>query len=367
MTQTTTAAVDRDRAEQFLEQLVGFYSGGLLALMIDVGDRTGLFAAAAEGPASAAELAKRAGLNERYVREWLGAMVTGGIFDYDSDAETYSLPSWRAACLTGPGQGNLAHLSGIVRFLGKNVPDVAKAFRDGGGVPYDKYFPAFTDFADGVSRGTYEELLASQWVPLHPGLSERLTAGARVADIGCATGSSTNALARAFRNSTFTGYDIIENFIDRARREAAAEGLSNASFELLDVSGFPVEPKLDCVFALDVIHDLPDPLGTLRRIREALAPDGTLVMVEPDNSSSLSANLDNPIATLMYTASTLHCIPVSLANGGEGHGLVWGRERATEMLQAAGFTSVTRHPAPGDPFNAVYFAGTGEAPEAARQ
>jgi SAM-dependent methyltransferase len=355
MTQTTTAA-NPDQAEQFLEQLVGFYSGGLLALMIDVGNRTGLFEAAAEGPASSAGLASRAGLTERYVREWLGAMVTGGIFEYDSDTETYTLPPWRAACLTGSGQGNLAHLSGIVRFLGKNVPDVARAFRDGGGVPYDKYFPAFTDFADGVSRGTYEELLPGPWVRLCPGLAERLTAGARVADIGCATGASTNALALAFGSSTFTGYDIIPGFIDRARAEARDKGLANVSFEALDVADLPGEPKLDVVFALDVIHDLTDPLSALVRIRETLVPDGTLVMVEPDNSSSLKGNLDHPIATLMYTASTLHCMPVSLASGGPGLGLVWGRERATEMLTAAGFADVTRHPAPGDPFNAVYFA-----------
>jgi SAM-dependent methyltransferase len=353
-------AADNDRTEQFLEQLVGFYSGGLLALMIDVGDRTGLFRVAAEGPATAAELAKRAGLQERYVREWLGAMVTGGVFDYDSDAGTYSLPPWRAACLTGSGQSNLAHLSGIVRFLGKNVPDVAKAFRDGGGVPYDKYFPAFTDFADGVSRGTYEELLARQWLPLCPGLTERLTAGARVADIGCATGSSTNALALAFSNSDFTGYEIIEDFVHRARQEAKDKGLSNVGFELLDVGELPVEPKFDAVFALDVIHDLPDPLRSLVRIREALAPDGTFVLVEPDNSSELKGNLDHPIATLMYTASTLHCIPVSLARGGPGLGLVWGREQVVETLQLAGFTGITRHAAPGDPFSAVYFARPGQ-------
>ena len=360
MTQTTPSVAPQgpgeDPVEQAIIELVGFYTGGLLTLMIDLGNRTGLFAAAAEGPATSSELAKRADVHERYVREWLGAMVTGGIFEYDSAAGTYRLPPARAACLTGTGQNNMAHLSGIIRFLGKNVPDVARAFRDGGGVPYDKYFPAFSDFADKVSRGTYEELLVASWLPLAPGLTERLTAGARVADLGCGTGTSTLALARAFPKSSFVGYDVVGDFVQRGRAEAAGLGLSNVTFEQRDAAELPVEPRFDLVFALDAIHDLPDPPGVLRRIRDALVPGATFVMVEPANSSELVGNLDNPIATLMYTASTLHCVPVSLAHGGPGLGLVWGEERARELLAETGFQDIEMHPAPGDPFNAVYFA-----------
>ncbi len=356
MTNTTPITTAQDPVEEFLIQLIGFYTGGLLTLMIDLGNRVGLFAAAAEGPATGAELAKRADLHERYVREWLGAMVTGGIIEYDADTETYRLPPERAACLTGAGQSNLAHLSGIIRFLGKNVPDVARAFRDGGGVAYDKYFPAFSDFADAVSRGTYEELLVDAWLPLAPGLTERLAAGARVADLGCGTGASTTALARAFPNSSFTGFDIISDFIQRGRAEATERGLSNVAFEGRDAAELPIEPPYDVVFALDAIHDLPDPAGVLRRVREALVPGGTFVMVEPANSSRLAENLVNPIAPLMYTASTLHCVPVSLAHGGPGLGLVWGEESARALLAETGFAEVEMHPAPGDPFNAVYVA-----------
>src|SRR5262249_50425957 len=163
---------------------------------IDLGNRVGLFAAAAEGPGTSADLAKRAGLRERYVREWLGAMVTGGIFEYDPRERIYRLPAEHPMPLTGARAGNMAHLSGIARFLGKNVPKVAAAFGDGGGVPYTEYFPEFTDFADMVQRGTFDSLLVESWLPLAPGLTERLATGARVADIGCGVGHSTNVMAR---------------------------------------------------------------------------------------------------------------------------------------------------------------------------
>ncbi len=357
MTATEQTAVDPARVEAFLETLVGtHYTGGLVALMIDLGTRVGLFDAAAQGPATSAELAARAGCDERYVREWLGALTLGGIFRHDADRGTFELPAEHAACLTGSGQNNLAHLSGIVRFLGKNVPAVATAFRTGGGVRYDQYFPAFSDFADRVSRGTYEELLVPHWLPLAPGLVERLTAGARVADLGIGTGTSTQALASAFPRSHFVGYDVVEDFIERARKEAAQRGLTNVEFAVLDVTQLPVDPPFDVVFALDSIHDLPDPLGTLLRVRRALRTAGTFVMVEAANSSRLEGNLENPIATLMYTASTLHCIPVSRANGGPGLGLVWGEDAARALLARAGFVDVRHFPAPGDPFNAVFVA-----------
>jgi SAM-dependent methyltransferase len=355
---TTPATPDLDvaRIEQFAARLLGVYNGAMLTLMIDLGNRVGLFDAAAKGPGTSADLAKRADLNERYVREWLGAMVTGGMIEYDPATSTYRLPVEHAVCLTGSGQGNMASLSGIARFLGKNVPGVARAFHEGGGVPYTEFFPEFNDFADSVARGTYDELLVESWVPLAPELTKRLARGVRVADIGCGTGHSTNVLARAYPRSRFLGFDISKNFIERAKAEANEYGLSNATFEVLDVTGLPSQPPFDVIFAFDMVHDMTDAPAVLKRVHDALATGGTFVMVEPAASSNLEDNIANPIAPLMYTASTLHCVTVSLAYGGPGLGLVWGEQRARESLAQAGFASVAVHPAPGDPFNAVFVA-----------
>src|SRR5262249_13151879 len=171
---------------------------------------------------------------------------------------------------------------------------------------------------------------------------------------GCGVGHSTNVMARAYPASTFVGYDISEHFIELARAEAREYGLSNVTFEAIDVTALPVEPPFDAVFACDMVHDLPDPGGALRRVRDALVPDGQLVMVEPAASSELGGNTANPIAPLMYTASTLHCLTVSLAYGGPGLGLLWGEQAAKQLLVETGFTDIAMHPAPGDPFNAVY-------------
>jgi winged helix-turn-helix protein/methyltransferase family protein len=223
-----SAPLDQARVEAFAGRLFELYTGGMLTFLVDIGHRTGLFAAAAAGPATSAELAERADLQERYVREWLGAMVTGGIVDHDPATGTYRLPAEHAACLTGPGSANLAPFSRLATHLAKHVDAVARAFREGGGVPYAAYRPEFTDVMDALGRGTFDELLLGAYLPLVPGLAERLAAGARVADVGCGTGHAMVLLAGAFPASTFVGYDLAADAIARARSEAEAAGLANA-------------------------------------------------------------------------------------------------------------------------------------------
>jgi len=191
----TGATLDEARVEAFAGRLFELYTGGMLTFMVDIGHRTGLFAAAAAGPATSVELAERADLQERYVREWLGAMVTGGIVDLDPATGTYRLPAEHAACLTGPGSGNLAPFSRLDTHLAKHVDAVARAFREGGGVPYAEFRPEFTDVMDALGRGVFDELLVEEYLPLVPGLGERLAAGARVADVGCGTGHAIVLLA----------------------------------------------------------------------------------------------------------------------------------------------------------------------------
>jgi 2-polyprenyl-3-methyl-5-hydroxy-6-metoxy-1,4-benzoquinol methylase len=346
--------LDEARVEAFAGRLFELYTGGMLTLMVDLGHRTGLFAAAAAGPATSGELAGRADLQERYVREWLGAMATGGMVEYDPATRTYRLPAEHAACLTGPGSANLAPFSRLGTHLAKHVDAVARAFREGGGVPYAEYRPEFTDVMDALGRGVFDELLVDAYLPLVPGLAGRLAAGARVADVGCGTGHAMVLLAGAFPASSFVGYDLAEDAVARARSEAAAAGLTNAAFEVRDAATLAVAEPFDAVFVFDAIHDQVDPAAVLGRIRAALAPGGTFVMVEPRTSSNLEDNLGAPFSPLLYAVSTLHCMTVSLAQGGAGLGAAWGEQTARAMLAEAGFGPVTVHEAPGDPVNAVF-------------
>jgi SAM-dependent methyltransferase len=353
---TATGTLDAARVEAFAGRLFELYTGGMLTFMVDIGHRTGLFAAAATGPATSAELAARADLQERYVREWLGAMATGGILEHDPATGTFRLPAEHAACLTGGGSANLAPLSRLDTHLAKHVDAVARAFREGGGVPYAAFRPEFTDVMDALGRGVFDELLVEAYLPLVPGLGERLAAGARVADVGCGTGHAIVLLAGAYPASTFVGYDLAADAIARARSEAGAAGLANARFEVRDAASLTVTEPFDVVFVFDAIHDQAAPGTVLERIHAALAPGGTFVMVEPRAASDVAGNLGNPLAPMLYSVSTLHCMTVSLASGGAGLGAAWGERLARSMLAEAGFGDVVVHDAPGDPLNAVFVA-----------
>jgi SAM-dependent methyltransferase len=346
-------ALDRKRIQDFARKLFGHYTSGMLALMVDVGHRTGLFEAAAKGVATSADLAERAGLNERYVREWLGAMVTGGIMEYDPGSQTYALPQEHAVCLTGTSSRNLAANSQGLAMLAKRLPAVVACFRGGGGVPYSEFRPDFTEYMDASWRLLYDGLLIKSFLPAVKGLPERLAAGIRVADLGCGTGHAINLMAREYPSSDFVGYDIAEDAIERARAEARAMGLSNARFEIVDVTCLPPGPKFDLITSFDAIHDQRDPAGVLRSVAEALAPDGIYLAVEPRASSKLEENACNPFAPWMYGVSVLHCMTVSLAVGGAGLGTAWGEQTARRFFAEAGFSRVEALEVPG-PQNTIF-------------
>lgn len=353
---TTVEVLDDARVEAFAERLLGLYGGGMVTLIVDLAHRTGLLEAAAQGPATSARLADRAGLTERYARECLGCLATAGIVDYDPAARTYRLPAEHAVVLTGPGSLNLAPLSQVTTLLAHHVDGVAQVARTGGGVPYEAFRPAFTEVMDGLSRGLLDGQLIAGILPSTGALTARLAEGVRVADVGCGTGHSTNLLARAYPRSRFVGYDLAADAIERARAEADAYGLDNATFEVLDVATLPAEPSVDAVFAFDAIHDQVDPAAVLARILTALTPAGTFVMVDVKAHSNLEDNLDNPFAPWLYAVSTLHCMTVSLAHDGAGLGTVWGEELALAMLADAGFVDVEVHDVPDDPLDVVYVA-----------
>lgn len=358
MTTTTdtanTFSIDEARIEAFTEQLFGHFTSSFITHMVDIGHRTGLFDAFSQGPATSAELADRAGLQERYVREWLGAIVTAGIGEYDPTTEEYSLPVEHLTCLAGDSALNLAPLSLLSGLLAQHIEPVAHAFREGGGVPYSEYRPGFTDVMDGLGRATFDALLIDAIVPLTGPLPGLLEDGIRVVDIGCGTGHTTNLLAQAYPRSTFVGYDIAADAIERARAEAREYRLGNVTFEVRDVVQLPIDPPLDAVFAFDAIHDQTDPSGVLERVHAALAPGGMFVMFDIKASSHLEDNVGNPMAPMLYGISTLHCMTISLADHGAGLGTVWGQELALKMLREAGFVDAEVHEIPFDPLDSLY-------------
>ncbi|MDQ1397327.1 MAG: hypothetical protein QOG64_2586 [Acidimicrobiaceae bacterium] len=343
-------------SDAFVGVLAGHYRSAMLTLMIDLGHRTGLFMAATEGPATSQELADRAGLSERHVREWLGALTTGGIIEHDPETDRYSLAAERAAFLTGGHPLNLAPMSAFVTELARHVGPVAETFRTGGGLPYSAYAPEFTTLSDTGSRTRFDASLVDGYLAAPDGLRDRLEAGVAVADVGCGTGHAVNVMARAFPRSQFTGYDLSEAAIGRARAEAEAWSLDNARFEVRDALDLPVDRDLALVTAFDTVHDQADPAGLLRRIREALAPDGVFLMVDIKAASTVDANLGHPMGPWLYGISVLHCMQVSLAAGGAGLGTVWGEQLARRMLAEAGFGEVKVTSVAGDRVNLVYVA-----------
>ena len=346
--------IDLEAVEAFAGRIGGAFVEGITTAMVALGHKVGLFEAAAVGPATSSELAGRAGLDERYVREWLGSMTTAGIISYDPPSSTYTLPVEHAAVLTGAGASNMAATAQMVTFLSAFVDPVSEVFRTGGGVAYDAYRPGFTSVMDDINRRLYDEALIPVYVPLVEGLREKLTTGARVADLGTGAGHPLNLLAQAFPGSTFVGFDIAADALAAGSAEAAAWGLDNVAFERRDVADLDERATFDVVFAFDAIHDQADPAGVLRNARRALKDDGVFVMIDIKASSHLEDNCANPLAPMLYGVSVLHCMTVSLAYGGAGLGTVWGEQVACEMVRDAGFSSVEVHEIPQDPFNIVY-------------
>lgn len=345
--------VNPDLVKQFGGKLVGIYAGAVLTKLIEVGYQLGLFEASKTGPATSEELSERAGLKERYVREWLGAMATGGVYSYDAGTRRYTLPEEHAMLLTGSGAHNASPMSRMLNHFGTHLPKLIACFREGGGIPYAAYRPVFTQCMDDAWRRIYDQLLITGFIATIDGVSEALRRGIRVLDVGCGTGHAMNLLAREYPESRFQGYDIAEDAIESARAEAEQMGLSNVHFEVADVASFPSEPKYDLITAFDAIHDQKSPDSVLRSVHQALAPGGVFLMIEFKFSSRVEENMKNPFAPLYYGISLMHCMPVSLALGGKGLGTVWGEQTAREYLAEAGFKTVRMVDAPR-PQNCIF-------------
>jgi len=341
------SSFDQGKAERFAEGLLQALNHGSLCLMTSIGHRTGLFDAMSNLPASTSnEIAERAGLDERYVREWLGAMVTGRVVEVDPESKRYTLPPEHAAFLTrAAGADNLGVFAQYIGVLGGVEDLIVEVFRSGGGVPYSS-FPRFHEVMAEDSGQSVLSSLDVHILPLVPGLAERLSAGIRVLDVGCGRGRILNKLAGMFPNSRFVGMDLSEDAVAYARAEATRAGNHNTEFIAADLGDFDHTAEaesFDLITTFDAVHDQSKPLNVLKGIRKALKPDGIYLMQEINGSSHVHQDIDHPIGTFLYTISTMHCMTVSLADGGEGLGAMWGEERTREYLAKAGFSNVERH------------------------
>lgn len=358
MNPTTTPVPDRTQA--FAERLGGMLNDAAIVLMTSIGHRTGLFDVMAQaGPLTPAALADAAGLHERYVREWLGAMTAGRIVEHEPAAGTYRLPPEHAASLTrAAAPANLAVTAQWIPLLGSVEDRIVECFRRGGGVPYEAY-PRFHVVMAEESDQTVLHGLVETILPIAPGLLDRLREGIDVLDVGCGSGRAMNLLARTFPRSRFAGCDASAEGVAAARAEAERLGLGNARFEQVDASRLDAAAGYDLVTTFDAVHDQADPAAVLRNIHRALRPGGVYLMQEIAGSSHVHENLDHPVAPFLYTISCLHCMTVSLAAGGAGLGAMWGEQLATRMLGDAGFTDVVRHALPHDAMNYWYVASKG--------
>jgi 2-polyprenyl-3-methyl-5-hydroxy-6-metoxy-1,4-benzoquinol methylase len=338
---------DRAKADAFAERLLTMFNDGALCMMVSIGHRTGLFDAMSKlPPATSEQIAAAAGLNERYVREWLGALVTGRVVDFDAVTKRYRLAPEYAAYLTrAAAADNLAAIAQYIAVMGNVEDDIAECFRKGGGVPYAKY-KRFHEVMAEDSGQSVLPVLESHVLPLVPGLSDRLTQGIRVLDAGCGRGRVLTRLAELFPNSRFVGVDLSAEAIDYARTEAEKKGLANIEFTAIDLSDFDQRAEresFDFITTFDAIHDQGRPLNVLKGIWRALKPDGVYLMQDVGGTSHVDQDIDHPIGPFLYAISCMHCMTVSLAQGGEGLGAMWGEEKTREYLSKAGFRAVVKH------------------------
>jgi 2-polyprenyl-3-methyl-5-hydroxy-6-metoxy-1,4-benzoquinol methylase len=338
------AEFDAGKAEAFAGELLSALNHGAVCLMTSIGHRTGLFDAMSALPPSTADaIAEKAGLNERYVREWLGAMVTGRVIEVDPPSGKYRLPAEHAAYLTrAAAADNMAVFSQYIAVLGSVEDGIVECFFNGGGVPYEK-FPRFHAVMAEDSGQSVLSSLESHVLPLVPGLTDRLASGIRALDVGCGSGRIMNRLAELYPNSHFTGIDLSREAIGKARTEAFQKALRNVEFEVRDLTGFDASAKpgeYDLITTFDAVHDQARPLDVLKGIHRALKADGLYLMQDIRGSSHVHNNIDHPIGTFLYAISTMHCMTVSLAQGGEGLGAMWGEEKTREYLQNAGFRHI---------------------------
>jgi SAM-dependent methyltransferase len=345
--------IDQERLDAFMNQVLGELGATLGAALVVIGDQLGLYRAMADGdPVLPAELADRTDTTERYVREWLCAQAAGGYIEYDATTRRFRLPPEHALALADETSpyflcGAFQGMTSLVR----DEPKIRAAFRSGSGVGWHEHHHDLFEGTERFFRTSYNTHLIGEWVPALDGVEDRLKTGASVADVGCGLGASTILMAQAYPRSTFVGFDFHDESIRLATERAAAAGLTGrVRFEVAPAKQFPGQ-DYDLVAMFDCLHDMGDPIGAARHVRDVLRPDGTWLIVEPYAADAVEDNL-NPVGRVYYSASTLACTPASLAQEvGLGLGAQAGEARLRDVAISGGFTRFRR--AAETPFNLV--------------
>ena len=342
---------DPDKLNAFLGKMVGDMGAVASGALVLLGDRLGLYRAMRGGePTTPDELAGRTGTHERYVREWLSAQAAAGYVDYDDAAGTFCLnPEQAAVFADDDSPASVAGAFEVLSSLWLDEPKVAEAFRHGRGLGWHEHSQCLFRGTERFFRPGYNANLLPSWLPALDGVVDKLTRGATVADVGCGHGASTIVMARAFPNSQFVGFDYHAPSVEAATKAARNAGLTNVRFEVAHAKSFP--GRFDLVAFFDCLHDMGDPVGAATHVREALAPDGTWMIVEPYANDRLRDNL-NPVGRVYYAASTMICTPCSLSQEvGLGLGAQAGEARLRQVVTDGGFSRCRR--AAETPFNIV--------------
>ncbi|MBX7513337.1 methyltransferase domain-containing protein [Qipengyuania sp. GH38] len=335
--------IDMAKVEELAGKVIGDVAGALSLYMAYLGDQTGVFEAIDEmGRVSVAELAEHTGMNEKYLHQWLGSVSAAGYVNFHPEDETFSISPEQALIFSREGQP--ACMQGFIQAVVSQYESHEKAvktFKSGKGRPWSDQSECCFCGTDRFFRPGYAANLTSEWIPALDGVEEKLKAGAKIADIGCGHGSSAILMAQAYPKSTVHGYDFHEPSIEEARRKAKAAGVDNVQFEVASAQDYPGEDyDFACIF--DALHDMGDPVGASRHIRETLKDDGTFMLVEPMAGDSMAENM-HPLGQIFYAFSTTVCTPASLAQDvGLGLGAQAGQRRLTEVLEEAGFQKVRR-------------------------
>ncbi len=349
-------AVDQDKLMEFLHRFVGDLGATMAAGGVVIGHRLGLYRALADGgPATPTELAERTGTAPRYIAEWLRGQAAGGYAEYDAEAGTYRLTEEQAFALTDP-DGPLYLPGAFVLALGslRAEPQITDAFRTGAGMGWHEHHDDVFLGCEMFFRPGYVANLVPSWIPALEGVADKLGAGGRVADVGCGLGASTVLLAGAFPQATVMGSDYHEPSIEVARKRAADAGVADrARFEIASAQTFG-GAGYDLVTTFDCLHDMGDPVAAARHVGDALAADGTWLIVEPAAGDTVTSNL-NPVGRVYYNFSSYLCVPNALSqSGGYALGAQAGEAAIRDVVTAAGFTRFRR--AAETPFNAVFEA-----------
>ncbi|WP_200937187.1 MULTISPECIES: class I SAM-dependent methyltransferase [unclassified Phenylobacterium] len=346
--------VDQSKLEAFQGKMLGDMGAAVSAALVILGDRLGLYKAMAQGgPMTSLQLASATGTTERYVREWLAAQAAAGYVDYDPVKSEFSLTPEQAMVFAD--EGGPAFMAGGFELLAsmfRDEPKVAAVFKSGKGLGWHEHDVCLFRGTERFFRPGYNAHLTTEWIPALDGMEGRLKAGARVADVGCGHGASTVLMAKTYPNSKFYGFDYHGPSIDRAREAAKEAGVEDrVTFEVASAKDFN-GGAYDMIAIFDALHDMGDPVGAAKHIRESLAPDGSWLLVEPFANDDLSDNL-NPFGRIFYSASTMICTPASLSQEvGLGLGAQAGEKRLRQVAEDAGFTHFKR--ATETPFNLVF-------------